>query len=393
MRSAGAGAVVLSVTCAACGAVAPAAKAPDSPDRAQLAKCSVHADQQRPLIVEWPATERSRLESTASSRMIVVKYSGCEMQVLDQCSVAGAYSFEKTSLSTDGFTVRDEDELYAKLPLGAASLEGELKAAGSLSLSYTVVGQYRAKDFDAASAKLTGRCDGATHVVDGYAVGAFSLASGASVSAQAQASAFGAGGGARTGDARTIIRSGGAADACSTAAAVPPDQCRTPLQLFLIPLASQPAATAAAPGAAPVEPTPASAAPEQAAPQQSTGGHRSLVPVFIGGGVAVAGAVTGGIFLGLASGAQSRANQDQGSGSGGAICNNAGGTPAASDCSAVNTDHTIAYVSFGVGGAGALFAVGWLLFGPTTADSRATLPIATPWIGKSSSGLSLALPF
>ena len=50
---------------------------------------------------------------------------------------------KKTTLSTDTTDIRDEDELYAKLPLGAASLSGQLKTSGTLHVQTTVSGHMR----------------------------------------------------------------------------------------------------------------------------------------------------------------------------------------------------------------------------------------------------------
>ena len=58
----------------------------------------------------------------------------------------GSYRWQRTTPATDTLEIDSEDELYARLPLGAASLEAELKRAGKLSVQTTVAGQLRLED-------------------------------------------------------------------------------------------------------------------------------------------------------------------------------------------------------------------------------------------------------
>ena len=95
-------------------------------------KCHVAASQMSPLVTEWPAAEKANLEVLLRSGAVVVAYSGCAMKVLPECRVKGVYRWLRTTPSRDLLEINNEDELYAKLPLGAASLEGELKRAGNL---------------------------------------------------------------------------------------------------------------------------------------------------------------------------------------------------------------------------------------------------------------------
>src|SRR5258708_54656 len=83
----------------------------------------------RPLIGEWPSADRAALESQARRGTVVVHYVGCEMEVLRQCTAPGAYAYAPTTRQRDKIAIRDADELYANLPLGAAALEGKLAKA------------------------------------------------------------------------------------------------------------------------------------------------------------------------------------------------------------------------------------------------------------------------
>jgi hypothetical protein len=97
-------------------------------------------------------------------RAVVVSYSGCEMRILDGCRVDGSYKFKRTSLAKDVIEIASEDDLYAKVPLGAASLEGELAASGRLAIRTTIAGQMK---LDGGIPELPegGGCKGATHVI------------------------------------------------------------------------------------------------------------------------------------------------------------------------------------------------------------------------------------
>ena len=94
-----------------------------------------------PLVTEWPASEKANLENMSHAGAVAVAYSGCSMRLLPDCHVRGAYRWMRTTPSTDSLEINDTDDLYAKLPLGAASLEGELKRTGKLTVKTVVAGQ------------------------------------------------------------------------------------------------------------------------------------------------------------------------------------------------------------------------------------------------------------
>ncbi len=53
------------------------------------------------------------------------------MKLLPHCKVSeNAYTFEVASPTVDTVTIKDADELWAHLPIGAAKLEGKLATAG-----------------------------------------------------------------------------------------------------------------------------------------------------------------------------------------------------------------------------------------------------------------------
>lgn len=185
-------------------------------------------------MTEWPASEKAHLESQLATGAVVVSYSGCELRVLPECRVEGRYEWQRTSLSEDVVEIRTEDDLYAKLPLGAATLEGELKSRGRLSVRTTVAGQLR---LAAPGMSPTAECADATHVVAGMSVGAFRLVSGESSAGNASAGLPLARVGGGKSASESVVRASGTPSSCSGASDQAPNpECRSPLQLFLLPL-------------------------------------------------------------------------------------------------------------------------------------------------------------
>jgi hypothetical protein len=145
----------------------------------------------------------------------------------------GAYGTpEFTSGTLQGFDVENQGELYAKLPLGAASLSGRLEAGEALHLSYFVSGVaissrdalYRTEvDRDAS-------CRDATHFVHSYALGAFELSSREHRGGSAEASGFGAGLGASRRHSEAQLGRGGDLGSCKTQQQT---ACRVPIRLTL----------------------------------------------------------------------------------------------------------------------------------------------------------------
>jgi hypothetical protein len=248
--------VVLVVGLLGCGS-SPAPVVPKDPT--PLAKCNVTKSQASPLVTEWPASEKAHLESLLSERVVVVSYSGCEMRILDGCRVEGTYAFKRTTLARDTVEITNEDDLYAKIPLGAASLEGELATSGRLAIHVTVAGQRRLEG-GVDELPDTPACRSATHVVTALSIGAFDMVSGGGVRAGGGIEVGGAGVGARHKAEESVLRSAGASDACrETGTDKENVDCSSPIQVFLTPVSELATATGPArrPEATPVpaEPT------------------------------------------------------------------------------------------------------------------------------------------
>ncbi len=138
----------------------------------QQATCKVAKDPLNPLVVEWPGTSKVDFESSSKRGVVVVSYVGCNMKILSGCQAEGAYDYTPVTPARDRVEMKSQTDLYARLPLAAASLRGELSQGAALELEYIAVGQRIA---DKPPVSLSGNCDGATHYVRSITVGAFRL--------------------------------------------------------------------------------------------------------------------------------------------------------------------------------------------------------------------------
>jgi hypothetical protein len=204
---------------------------------AEQARCRVAASQSSPLVTEWPASEKANLEVLLRSGTVAVAYSGCSMRLLPECRVPGEYYWQQTTPATDSLEINDSDELFAKLPLGAASLEAELKRSGKLSVKTTVAGQLRVRNVNVADIPREGPCAQATHIVTGLSLGAFALTAGGQKDTKLGAEVSIVGTGVKTERSADLLRSAGDFDSCAQGTAESPHvSCASPIQAFLVPL-------------------------------------------------------------------------------------------------------------------------------------------------------------
>ncbi|MBK7192209.1 MAG: hypothetical protein IPH80_06960 [Myxococcales bacterium] len=200
-------------------------------------RCRNAVGQDQPLVTEWPAAEKANLETQIRlGSGVVVSFTGCTMTVLTQCRTKDPYYWVRTTPSSDWIEIRNQDELYAKLPLGAASLAGELQGSGSLTMQTTIAGQFRLGIAPGAMPTIEGDCQGATHVVGGLAIGAYQLAAGGTTTASLEASVHTIGAANATSTAsKSIIRRAGEAASCANSTDAAPDaSCASPIQMFLM---------------------------------------------------------------------------------------------------------------------------------------------------------------
>ncbi|MGZ3422900.1 MAG: hypothetical protein ACXWUG_15660 [Polyangiales bacterium] len=228
----------------------PPAYDPDS------SKCSVTKSQSRPLIVEWSSPDRGSLEALKNKGLVVVRYSGCEMEILRGCKAPGVYGYTPFTTKRDRVTIRTADDLYANVPMGAAKLEAKLEQSGELNVSMTIVGTYEADKTSIKAEELQGSCDGATHYVTAITAGSFEFSAGAEQAASASAGVVGIGGaGGSTKSKHEILSRDGDDAACAKATLddkAPPAGCGALLRLEVTPIAgaAPPPTTVAATGPA-----------------------------------------------------------------------------------------------------------------------------------------------
>jgi hypothetical protein len=127
------------------------------------------------------------LENKVRQGVVVVRYVGCEMSVLDRCSVPAKYAYQGATRNQDRVEMKDEDALYAHLPVGAAGLEARLLRTGRLTVDMNLVGRFEAEKASVRVDELQGDCTGATHFVYGVTVGAFDFYAGGQASVGASA--------------------------------------------------------------------------------------------------------------------------------------------------------------------------------------------------------------
>lgn len=215
------------------------ATSPDFATSTGQAKCGVKASAAKPLVVEWPAADRAALEAKATRSLVAVRYAGCEMEVLTNCTVAGTYSYLGLNQKREGVRIKSVDELYAQLPVGAVALEGKLERAGQLNVDMVIVGRKEAERAEFSERDLEGRCSEATHVITGLTVGAFSFYAGASAEIGAGVKVGNIGAGASSGTDREVLKEDGNADSCAAASQSDtnaPDGCGALLRVEVVPI-------------------------------------------------------------------------------------------------------------------------------------------------------------
>jgi hypothetical protein len=227
----------------------------------------------RPFIIEWDATDMSMFENRAATDVVFVKYEGCELKVLDACAndsirgSLGAYRpVEWTSGSVEKINISNEGELYAKLPLGVATLGGRVSAGEKFAMEYFVSGvrtATRSAAYRDDLAKIPG-CKGATHVVYGYSLGAFALGTEKKMGGDVEVGVKGIGGGAKGTHQSSAEKKGGLIDSCRAESAKEVKSCQVPIRLMLRELeaGSSPEANTTASGPAPGAPPARSDKPE-----------------------------------------------------------------------------------------------------------------------------------
>jgi len=232
-----------------CGAP-PALSVPpeSSPDLARdvapgPAGCRALKSPMEPKLTAWDPDQRAQINALRQQGVVTVRYavSGCnvELEVLPNCVGKGAYAFSAYAESRRDY-LENEHDLFAELPLGAASLSGKLSGNRVLRTDYLLVGVAALPSSDAFNpSSLSGPdCSRATHVVARMYLGGFVLAAGTESTLKAEVSLFGAGAGGDVASKIERVWSGGIPTACTRAQEEGKEspQCSVPLQIGLLPL-------------------------------------------------------------------------------------------------------------------------------------------------------------
>jgi hypothetical protein len=191
----------------------------------------------------WDSSSRAALATLRRQGVVPVRYhaDGCnvELEVLSNCIGAGKYDYVPYA-AADTKIMRGARDLYAELPLGAASLGGKLHGGRALRTDYELVGvvalppgtTYPGSDLRGAG------CERATHVVSRMYLGGFAMVVGEERSMQASGRFFGTALGGRDAVAAERVLSEGVAEACVRAKADGRENplCAVPLRVGLLPI-------------------------------------------------------------------------------------------------------------------------------------------------------------
>lgn len=232
----------------ACGAPPPGARSATEVASAGMTtsfvgktKCNPKSAE-RPFVVEWDATDVSTFQARTATDVVFVRYEGCDLEIVEGCTVDdekghfGSYRpVEWTSGSLESLAIEDEGDLYAKLPLGAASLGARVRGGEKFRMEYYVSGTRRATRSSFARRDLASvaACRQATHFVYGINLGAFALGASTEVMATAGVSAFGFGAGGSRSRATKADKRGGDLTTCKGVSAKELDTCKVPIRLTL----------------------------------------------------------------------------------------------------------------------------------------------------------------
>lgn len=229
---------------AGCGASTPVVKPPTYAPSGE-ATSDTAINRLKPLVVSWPDADRGELESVATKGLVVVRYVGRKMEILSDCRVSRrAYGYSSFTPETRRVVISDANQLGGAFPAGdVGRLSADLQNGGELDLEMTSVGRWHTSKPKVWTSDLRGSCRGATHVVVGMTVGAFTLSRGAHVSVAGKARLFEAGARAASTTSRDVLDAAGDNAACRkerSGDGAPPQGCAAPLRVSLAPVAKAP---------------------------------------------------------------------------------------------------------------------------------------------------------
>jgi len=204
-------------------------------------QCSAVRPQTEPDLMAWDPGSRSNLNRLRAAGVVAVRYQavGCnvKLELLSHCiGTTSNYRFSPYSANQHK-VAHNQSELFAQLPVGAASLGADVKGGRVLRTDYMLAGQYALPpDATFRAADLKGvDCARATHVVSAIYVGAFIMGAGESRQLDAKSTLFGVGAGATSSADVDVLSSEGDAQACAVAQRDGTEsyRCAVPLRIGL----------------------------------------------------------------------------------------------------------------------------------------------------------------
>ena len=205
------------------------------------APCTKAPAKGEPLIVDWKTTEQLDLTVAMQHGVAAVAYDCKSIKVLKDCKVKGGYGFTSIpSVLQETVTINDADEARASMPLGGASVGGEIARGSSIDIALAYVGKRSSLNELITKSDLGTGCEEATHFVRAATVGAFVMQTGTKGKVAAAAEIFGAGASTASSSDKKRLNSAGDVGACKgvkDGADKPPESCSAIIRLELVSIA------------------------------------------------------------------------------------------------------------------------------------------------------------
>lgn len=203
--------------------------------------CAERPTRIKPLVVDWDPDERVDLEAAMAGSVVVVRYDCPGLEILPGCTVDGDYAYAGVSRKEQVVQMTNMDQVRANVPVKSGAIGGEVMAGRALNLATVYVGRQSTTVNHLTQGDLSGQCEGATHFVRSASLGAFSMATGSKGKAMVVAEMFGVGAAASSDAQKQSLNADGSLEACRTSGPgdqAPPDQCRAPVKIELVPIAA-----------------------------------------------------------------------------------------------------------------------------------------------------------
>ena len=342
-----------------------APKAPELKSTSTKSSRELKGRQTEFLVVDRDAHQRTQLEAAAMKRTVVVRYTGCEMEILIGCTVRGDYEYKYTQVNPKTYAdeIADDETLRAKIPLGVTTFQSKLHTAGKLYINMSVVGQYERSPSTVPYFTLEGDCSRATHYVAVRSVGAFVFRTATQGEVRADADVWNAEAEAKWASSKSELSRDGRRSACEKSTANdthPPENFGATIGVTLSRFQGDNA------------PIVCDERPDGPSVQTTFG--------WVALGVGAAGAVTFGVTGGLALSSRGKlSNSDACDGASHHCTNNK------SDVNSYNLTRTISMVSFPIGIVGLGTGLTLLLTAPSS--QRSEVAGVRPWFGIGTAGL------